>query len=30
MAFAKASQLVRDSSMEVNEEFDRLIDESAI
>ena len=29
-AFAKASQLVRDSSMEVNEEFDRLIDEGAI
>lgn len=26
-AFAKASQLVRDSSMEVNAEFDLLIDE---
>ncbi|MCU0401929.1 MAG: hypothetical protein MUE75_13145 [Algoriphagus sp.] len=26
-AFAKASQLVRDSSMEVNEDFDWLIDE---
>ena len=26
-AFAKASQPVRDSSMEVNEEFDLLIDE---
>ena len=26
-AFAKASQLVRDSSMEVNEEFALLIDE---
>lgn len=26
-AFAKASQLVRDSSMEVNEEFDQLVDE---
>jgi hypothetical protein len=29
-AFAKASPLVRDSSMEVNGEFDRLIDEGAI
>ncbi len=29
-AFAKASQLVRDSSMEVNAEFDQLIDEGAI
>jgi hypothetical protein len=29
-AFAKACQLVRDSSMEVNAEFDRLIDEEAI
>ncbi|GMQ24709.1 hypothetical protein Aoki45_13910 [Algoriphagus sp. oki45] len=26
-AFAKACQLVRDSSMEVNAEFDQLIDE---
>ena len=29
-AFAKASEIVRDSSMEVNAEFDRLIDEGAI
>lgn len=29
-AFAKASTLARDSSMEVNAEFDRLIDEGAI
>lgn len=29
-AFAKASQLVRDSSMEVNAEFDQLINEGAI
>jgi hypothetical protein len=29
-AFAKASKLVRDSSLEVNAEFDRLIDEGAI
>ncbi|MFC3415455.1 hypothetical protein [Algoriphagus hitonicola] len=29
-AFAKASKLVRESSIEVNEEFDRLIDEGAI
>lgn len=29
-AFAKASKMVRDSSMEVNAEFDRLIDEEAI
>ena len=28
--FAKASELVRDSSMEVNAEFDRLIDEGTI
>lgn len=29
-AFAKASAMVRDSSMEVNAEFDQLIDEDAI
>lgn len=29
-AFAKASELVRDSSMQVNAEFDRLIDEGTI
>ncbi len=29
-AFAKASWLVRDSSIEVNAEFDRLIDEGAV
>lgn len=29
-AFAEASTLARDSSMEVNAEFDRLIDEGAI
>lgn len=29
-AFAKASKMVRASSMEVNAEFDRLIDEGAI
>ncbi|MCZ8134123.1 MAG: hypothetical protein O9252_01320 [Algoriphagus sp.] len=29
-AFAKASAMVRDSSMEVNAEFDQLIDEEAI
>jgi hypothetical protein len=29
-AFAKASGLVRETSMEVNAEFDRLIDEEAI
>lgn len=27
IAFAKASQLVSDSSMEVNEEFDQRVDE---
>ncbi|MFN3761257.1 MAG: hypothetical protein ACK4SF_18740 [Algoriphagus aquaeductus] len=30
MAFAKASAMVRDFSMEVNAEFDQLIDEEAI
>ena len=30
MAFAKASALVRESSMEINAEFDQLIDEEAI
>ena len=29
-AFAKASSLVRESSMEINAEFDQLIDEEAI
>lgn len=29
-AFAKASGLVRESSMEINAEFDQLIDEEAI
>jgi hypothetical protein len=29
-AFAKASALVRESSMEINAEFDQLIDEEAI
>jgi metal-responsive CopG/Arc/MetJ family transcriptional regulator len=29
-AFAKASVLVRESSMEINAEFDQLIDEEAI
>ncbi len=29
-AFAKASGLVRESSLEVNAEFDRLIDEGAV
>lgn len=29
-AFAQASNLVRESSMDVNAEFDRLIDEGAI
>lgn len=29
-AFAKASELVRESSMEINAEFDQLIDEEAI
>lgn len=29
-AFSKASAMVRESSMEVNEEFDRLIDEGAV
>lgn len=29
-AFAKASDLVRESSMEINAEFDQLIDEEAI
>jgi metal-responsive CopG/Arc/MetJ family transcriptional regulator len=29
-AFAKASVLVRDSSMEINEEFDKLIDEGTV
>ena len=29
-AFAKASQLVRESSMEVNAEFDCLIDEGVV
>ncbi|GAB3222351.1 hypothetical protein J0A67_11630 [Algoriphagus aestuariicola] len=29
-AFAKASILVRDSSMEINEEFDKLIDEGTV
>lgn len=29
-AFARSSAMVRDSSMEVNAEFDKLIDEGAI
>ncbi len=29
-AFSKASSLVRESSLEVNSEFDRLIDEGAV